>query len=409
MARKSLTLVSVGPVTTESPSDWKKPCPSLSARRRLGFVPCAPRARERVGREIRAGDFFQPVDAVGVAGQCVNAVATVERDRERQQELDVAPAATLAAHSHGRLAAGQQDAGRRERLAAMRDLQRDAGHRLADVARLALDAVAEDVHRHRRFPRNGRGCLERDLRRRDEADLVARETGIARLDAFAAAASQRVHHVRGEIDLVALDDRERIGARRRIGNGRPRRNVHRTVARHVGQEKRHDLRRMTRRRKPPALDGGQVATHAIHLADARARLQQRTVDRLLVLEREAGQRRHHERRAAAGDEAKHDVVFAKPAHRFQQALRRALARGIGHRMRGLDDLDPLARHRISVARDDHTGQLAGPVILDGFRHRRRGLAGADHDQASRWWRRQERRNSQRGLRRGDRRLEHPGE
>src|SRR3954452_15671697 len=35
-ARKSLTLVSVGPVTTWSPSAWKKPWPSLSASRAGG-------------------------------------------------------------------------------------------------------------------------------------------------------------------------------------------------------------------------------------------------------------------------------------------------------------------------------------------------------------------------------------
>ena len=41
MARKSLTLVSVGPVTTESPSASKKPWPSLSARLSLGLMPSA--------------------------------------------------------------------------------------------------------------------------------------------------------------------------------------------------------------------------------------------------------------------------------------------------------------------------------------------------------------------------------
>src|SRR5207253_8673552 len=41
MALKSFTLVSVGPVTTESPSASKKPCPSLSSRRSRGLRPCA--------------------------------------------------------------------------------------------------------------------------------------------------------------------------------------------------------------------------------------------------------------------------------------------------------------------------------------------------------------------------------
>src|SRR3954447_19711922 len=41
MARKSLTLVSVGPVTTWSPSASKKPWPSLSARLAFGLMPLA--------------------------------------------------------------------------------------------------------------------------------------------------------------------------------------------------------------------------------------------------------------------------------------------------------------------------------------------------------------------------------
>src|SRR5204862_8037189 len=41
MALKSFTLVSVGPVTTESPSASKKPWPSLSSRRSRGRRPCA--------------------------------------------------------------------------------------------------------------------------------------------------------------------------------------------------------------------------------------------------------------------------------------------------------------------------------------------------------------------------------
>src|SRR5690349_179544 len=41
IARKSLTLVSVGPVTTESPSASNKPWPSLFARLSRGRIPCA--------------------------------------------------------------------------------------------------------------------------------------------------------------------------------------------------------------------------------------------------------------------------------------------------------------------------------------------------------------------------------
>ncbi len=97
------------------------------------------------GVKQRAGDFFLPVDAVGVAGERVDARVAAERQRQRQQEFDVAPAAALAAHGDRRLAAGQQHAGGAERLAALRRLQRDAGQHLADIARLAFERIAEDV------------------------------------------------------------------------------------------------------------------------------------------------------------------------------------------------------------------------------------------------------------------------
>ena len=153
MARKSLTLVSVGPVTTESPSASKKPWPSLSSRLLARLEPCAERPGQGVGRQRRRRRSPPaPSIAVGVAGERADAGCAVQRHRQRQQELDVAPAPALAAHGHGGLAAGQQHAGRRHRLAVPRHLAGDAGHDLADLARLALDRVAEDEGRDARGP-----------------------------------------------------------------------------------------------------------------------------------------------------------------------------------------------------------------------------------------------------------------
>ena len=66
-ARKSLTFVRVGPVTTWSPSAAKKPCASLRASAAAGSTPRAARPRERVRRRQRAGDLGGAVDPVGVA------------------------------------------------------------------------------------------------------------------------------------------------------------------------------------------------------------------------------------------------------------------------------------------------------------------------------------------------------
>src|SRR5487761_2606270 len=104
---------------------------------------CA-RARQRIRSDQRAGDLLLAIDAVGVPGDRMDAGPSIEADGEREQELDVAPAATAAADRDRRLAPGQQHARSRNRLAVDGDLARDPGHRRAHLARLALDAVAED-------------------------------------------------------------------------------------------------------------------------------------------------------------------------------------------------------------------------------------------------------------------------
>ena len=54
----------------------------------------------------------------------------------------------------------------------------------------------------------------------------------------------------------------------------------------------------------------------------------------------------------------------------------------GTGMRGLDDLDALARHAVAVAGDDEPGERAAPVLLERPRHRGRSLARADNDGAA---------------------------
>jgi hypothetical protein len=53
-------------------------------------------------------------------------------------------------------------------------------------------------------------------------------------------------------------------------------------------------------------------------------------------------------------------------------------RGVGHRMRRLDDLDALARPRIAIARD-HEPLAGAPFGLHRLGHARAGLSGTDDD------------------------------
>ena len=63
---------------------------------RLGVDPARGGAGQGVGRDDGAGDLLGPVHAVGVAGQREHARQAVQLDGEREQELDIAPAASAA-------------------------------------------------------------------------------------------------------------------------------------------------------------------------------------------------------------------------------------------------------------------------------------------------------------------------
>ncbi len=79
-----------------------------------------------------------------------------------------------------------------------------------------------------------------------------------------------------------------------------------------------------------------------------------------------------------------------PADRASSRMRpsRLFARGVGHGMGGFHHFDMTRRCAVAVAR--HHEALAGvvPGVLEGTRHARRRLAGADHDRAALGRRRQ---------------------
>ena len=68
--------------------------------------------RKRVRHDESTGIVFAAVDAVGIAGDGMNAGQPVQRDGERQKELGIASAAAFAAHCDRGFAAGNQGARR---------------------------------------------------------------------------------------------------------------------------------------------------------------------------------------------------------------------------------------------------------------------------------------------------------
>ena len=382
MARKSLTLVRVGPVTIWSPRASNRPWPSLSARRARGSMPSA-RARARVsGLTIAPAAGPAPSMPSVSPASAQTCGKPVQRDGEAEQELDVAPAAPPAAHRHRGLAAREQHAGRRQRVAGSDDRPRDAGHDLADFGRLALQRVAEDQRGHPRLPRHGGGGLQRQLRRGDHDGLDAGKPRIAGLRRLVAGSGQMGAHRGRRLDAVAGEDRRGLGEGRRIGDGRSGGDRRRIVAGNVGNDQADHSGRMRRGRQAPALDRREMAADGVHLGDVGAAPEQRGVDRLLVGERNALGRQRQQRRAAARDQAEHEVVRTGGPRDLEHAGGSGAPGLVGDRMRGLDDLDPLAGHGMAVAGDDEAGQRPRPVILDRLRHGGRGLAGAEDDGAS---------------------------
>jgi hypothetical protein len=163
---------------------------------------------------------------------------------------------------------------------------------------------------------------------------------------------------------------------------------------------------MAGRGEPAALDRREMAAHAVDLADARAAAQQLARERLLVCERERRQRQGQQRRSAAREQAEHEVVARQSLHQLQHALRGREPRFIRHRMRGLDHFDAPHVVAVAVARDHQAFERPLPVRFDGGGHRRRCLAGADHDGAAARSLGQVLRQHRRRLRRRDRRREH---
>src|SRR5690606_25008867 len=99
-------------------------------------------------------------------------------------------------------------------------------------------------------------------------------------------------------DAVFPDDGAGVGEGRGVGNRRPRGDDGRVIAGNIGDEQGENARRGRGGGKTPALDGGKVLPHDVHLADGGAGGKQRTVHRLLVGKRQAIGRQGQERRAA---------------------------------------------------------------------------------------------------------------
>jgi hypothetical protein len=261
-------------------------------------------------------------------------------------------------------------------------LPRDAGHDPGDLARLALDRIAQDHRRDAGVQRRLRRGLQGVLRSSDQPELRSGQARVARLGCLVQRRGQVPRHGRGRRDAVLLQDRAGLGEAGRVRHGRAGGDHRRVVPRHVGDRQGDDARGRRSTRQAPALDRREVLPDAVHLGDVGAAGEQRAGDRLLVLERQSRRRQGQQRRAAARDQTEQQVFRREPPGPFEDALGGPAPGGVGHRVGRLDHLDPPAVQGVAVAGHDKAIERPLPMLLDRLGHGRRRLASADHDGAA---------------------------
>ena len=148
-----------------------------------------------------------------------------------------------------------------------------------------------------------------------------------------ASSLQILEHRRGDAGLAdaeLLEHRQRGLRRGRVGHGRAGGDHVQRVAEHVGDDQRNEPPGAARPQQAAALDAAELLAHRVELLDVRPGRAEMPRDGQLVGQRNAFDRRRHQRRAAAGDQAQAKVVrperFDQPQD-FQRAGD-ALGRGL---------------------------------------------------------------------------------
>ena len=257
-----------------------------------------------------------------------------------------------------------------------------------DIARLALDAVAQ--HDRRDVAREGgfRSRGKRPLRARDQLKARVREDRVAGFRRLVARLGEMCDDGFWFGDAVFREDGAGIGKGGRIGHGRARGDDSRVVAGHIRDRQCDDARRRRRGGEPPALDRREVFSDRVDLADRRARAQQGLRHPLLVGKPQPRCRQGQQRGAAARDKADELVFRSKPLRERQNVAGGLLPRRIGHGVARFDNADALAGDAMAMPGHDKAFErrrlfVGGPRLLEGPRHRRRGLARTHDDRAPR--------------------------
>ncbi len=306
----------------------------------------------------------------------------VQGIRQAQQEFCIAAAAPFTAHGDRGFATGNDDTRFAERLPTPCDLACQRRMRQSDIACFAFHFVGQDIRCQTGSDSGSSGSFQSVLRGGDYIVLVTFQPRIAGLGGFARAGFEMLANGFRRVDIVFAQHCQGFGTSGRIRQGWSTGDDAGIVARDIGNHQCHDSRRSAGQRQPAAFDGGQMLAHAIHFKNIGAAFQQGFVDGLLLFEGNAFGRQCQQGRAAAGNQAQHQIVCSQALDQFQHAGRRFAPRFIRHRMRSLNHFDPFAVGAVGVTRHHQTGDLALPMILYRFGHRCCAFTGADHQGAS---------------------------
>ena len=201
------------------------------------------------------------------------------------------------------------------------------------------------------------------MRRGDEACLAACEPRVAGFQRLTAFVLEQGLHGSGHLDTVSGQNGQGLAPGAGVGHGRARGDILGLIARHIRDQQGEYPRGMAGGGQPPALERGQMPTHAIHFGDACAAAQQGGIDRLLVRQRQARTRGHQQRGPTARNERDDQIIRPQSLNALQDALRGLQARGIGHRMGRFDNFDAATGHLVAIAGDHQPAEWPRPVGL----------------------------------------------
>ena len=414
MARRSFTLVRVGPVTSRSPRPANTAVGVARRQGGEGVEAGRSRALQCVRGHEGAGVVARAVDAVGVGGEGVDARPALEAERQAQQVLGVparrgrgpstvtvvsppdsstAGGSPWSLHSCSSMACSAwrsptsraspsmlspSTTARRPRVA--------RGRRGRGTASRAVASTTALARARRGSPGLGVSCGRAGAARGPGAQVAPRRARAApRRDA------RRVSSAWANVVGSAT-----VGPEAITDGSSPGTSETSSATTGAGQA--------ASARRPPFMDDRCLRTQLTAAMGAPLRSSAAETSRSSASSR-PGRGQGEQRRAAARDQAEHEVVLGQARDRGDDASRRVTTCLVGHWVGGLDDGHLLAVDGVPVGRDDDARQGPLPAPLDRARHGRGRLAGAHDHGASGGRRRQPGRHDRLGRCRGHRGVE----